>query len=51
MAIIRVSKKQIQDATKAREAALAKNAAFRRHDEELRRLSGGFATRKTEAQR
>jgi hypothetical protein len=38
MPIIRVTKKQIEAANKAREAALKKNDDFRRHDEQLRRF-------------
>ena len=34
MAIIRVTKKQIQEANKAREAALKKNDDFRRYEEQ-----------------
>jgi len=51
MAIIRVSKEQIEAAKKAREAALVKDPDFQRHDEELRRLISEVATRKSEAQR
>jgi hypothetical protein len=38
VAIIRITRKQIEEANKAREAALLKDDDFRRHDEELRRL-------------
>jgi hypothetical protein len=37
MPILRVSKKQLQEAGKARETALAKNKDFRLHDEQRRR--------------
>jgi hypothetical protein len=38
MPIIRVTRKQIQEANKAREAALKKDADFRRHEEQLQRF-------------
>ena len=38
MAIIRITKKQIEPANKAREAALLKDHDFRRHEEQLQRL-------------
>jgi hypothetical protein len=38
MAIIRVTRKQIEAANKAREAALKKDDDFRRHEERRRRL-------------
>jgi hypothetical protein len=38
MPIIRVTRKQIQEANKAREAALKKDGDFRLHDERLQRL-------------
>jgi hypothetical protein len=38
MAIIRITRKQIEEANKAREAALLKDHDFRLHDEQLQRL-------------
>lgn len=38
MPIIRVTRKQIEAANKARVAALKKNEDFRRHDEQLQRF-------------
>lgn len=38
MPIIRVTKKQIEEAKKAREAALIKDQEFRLHEEHLERL-------------
>jgi hypothetical protein len=38
MPIIRVTKKQIEEANKAREAALLKDQEFRLHEEQLERL-------------
>jgi len=38
MAIVRLTKKQIEEANKAREAALQEDHDFRLHDEQLQRL-------------
>ena len=38
MAIIRITKKRIEEANKAREAALLKDPDFRRHVEQRQRL-------------
>jgi len=38
MAIIRITKKQIEEANRAREAALLKDADFRRHEEQRQRV-------------
>ena len=38
MAIIRITKKQIEAANKAREAALSEDYGFRLHDDRLKRL-------------
>ena len=39
MAIIRISKKQIEEANRARETALQEDQDFRLHDEHRQRLS------------
>jgi hypothetical protein len=52
MPILRVSKKQIQEAMKAREAALAKHREFRLHDEQRRQsLDQAPVTQKPEPPR
>ncbi len=38
MAIIRITRKQIEEANKAREAALLKDHDFRQHEEQRQRL-------------
>ena len=46
MPIIRVTKKQIEEANKAREAAVLKDQEFRLHEEHLERLMREAAERK-----
>ena len=49
MAIIRITKKQIEAASKARQAALLKDHDFRLHEEHLQRLeSEAIAARRKE---
>jgi hypothetical protein len=48
--IIRVTKKQIEEANKAREAALLKDQEFRRHEEQLERLVREAAATKAKEQ-
>ena len=51
MTIIRISKKQIEEANKAREAALKEDQDFRLHDEQRQRLAReADTTRETEQQ-
>jgi hypothetical protein len=49
MAIIRITRKQIQQANEAREAALIEDKEFRRHDEQLRRFVRAAAAAKVAA--
>jgi hypothetical protein len=49
MPIIRVTKKQIEEANKAREAALMKDPEFRLHEEQRQRLVHEAAAAKEEA--
>jgi hypothetical protein len=51
MPIIRVTKKQIEAANKAREAALKKDDDFRRHEERRQRLEDVAKARETALQK
>ena len=51
MPIIRVTRKQIQVAHKAREAALKKDDDFRRHEEQRRRFEEANDARETALQK
>jgi hypothetical protein len=51
MPIIRVTKKQIEAANKAREAALKKDADFRRHEEQRKRSEDAAKARKAALQK
>jgi hypothetical protein len=48
MAIVRITKKQIEEANKAREAALKKDAGFRQHHEHLQQVIRAAAAAKNE---
>ena len=48
MSIIRVTKKQIEEANKARQAALVQDQEFRLHEERLERLAREAAAMKKE---
>ena len=48
MAILRITKKQIEEANSAREAALKKDAAFRQHHEHLQQVIRTVAAAKKE---
>lgn len=50
MAIIRISKKQIEEANKAREAALKEDQDFRLYDEQLQRFVREAETTREEEQ-
>jgi hypothetical protein len=50
MSIIRMTKKQIEEANKAREAALLKDEGFRLHDDQRQRVLRDAAARKKEQQ-
>jgi hypothetical protein len=50
MPIIRVTKKQIQAANKAREAALKKDGDFRRHEEQRQRFEEAAKAREAALQ-
>ena len=49
MAVIRITRKQIEDAHKAREAALLKDPEFRQHDEQLQRIGREAAAAREKA--
>jgi hypothetical protein len=49
--IIRVTRKQIQEANKAREAALKKDADFRRHEEQRQRFEEAAKAREAVLQK
>jgi hypothetical protein len=49
VAVIRITRKQIEDANKAREAALLKDDDFRLHEEQLQRVRRETATAREEA--
>jgi hypothetical protein len=51
MPIIRVTRKQIEAANKAREAALKKNDDFRRHAEQLQRFEEAAKAREAALQK
>jgi hypothetical protein len=51
MPIIRVTKKQIEAANKAREAALKKDADFRLHEEQRQRLEDAARAREAALQK
>jgi len=51
MAIIRITKKQIEAANKAREAALKKDDGFRRHEEERQRFEEAARARQATLQK
>ena len=51
MPIIRVTRKQIEDANKAREAALKKDDDFRRHEEQRQRFEEAARARETGLQK
>jgi hypothetical protein len=51
MPIIRVTKKQIEAANKAREAALKKDADFRLHEEQRQRLEDSARAREAALQK
>jgi hypothetical protein len=51
MPIIRVTRKQIEAANKAREAALKKHDDFRRHEEERQRFEEALKTREAAFQK
>ena len=46
MAIVRITRRQIEQAVKAREAALLKDKGFRLHDEQLRSVVRATAATK-----
>jgi hypothetical protein len=50
MPIIRVTKKQIEEASKAREAALLKDAEFRQREQQRQRLVREVAATKEKGQ-
>jgi len=50
MPIIRVTKKQIEEANKARQAALKKDKEFRQHEEQRQRLIREAAATKEKVQ-
>ena len=51
MPIIRISKKQIDDANKARAAALRKDKAFQQHVERQQRIIGNAAQTQRQAEK
>ena len=51
MPIIRVTRKQIEEANKAREAALKKDDDFRRHEEQRQRFEEAARARETGLQK
>ena len=51
MPIIRVTRKQIQEANKAREAALKKDDDFRRHEEQRQRFKEAAKAREAALQK
>jgi hypothetical protein len=48
MAIVRITRKQIEAASAAREAALQKEPGFRAHEEQLQRMLRDAASRQKE---
>jgi hypothetical protein len=51
MPIIRVTRKQIEAANKAREAALKKDDDFRRHEEQRKSFEEGYKAREAALQK